>query len=507
METGIRSVKFAVVVAAISAMCAAAGDDATIRVVQWNIGHFAMGHSSRTAISPEDSAAKSAEYRAEIARLKPDLLGVSEFDPVFDKTGRLSTNEVFASFPTRVLGPKNNYQCNALFTRFLVLRHEVVDYAARAQKTYFLDCVFMLGTNEVHFVQSHLDWKDLPGRPRFYAQRQVRQLIEHFRDQPHVIISADYNIHDFAMFAPFAEAGYDIANKGKYAVLDNVVVKGFEVKSLFDGDGKCPRRLSDHRIVGCDLKLSPAVPDPLAGWRLRWADEFDGERLDTNVWQRCVQGGSDWNRHMSTRPDLVYVTNNCVVMCGVLNDGPDKDRHPWLTGGIQNKSGPAISHLALGKVLIRAKFQNHQKGAWPALWMCGAGKDSQGRGYPWNGGEIDIVERLNGDPFVYHTVHSGWTLNKKHPNEPPHGGKGTIRNGHWNVYGLEITPTELVWSVNGKDTFRYPKTNCGDPDQWPFYMPHFFLLDMQLGGKWVGDVELSTLPVEMQIDYIRIYDK
>ena len=55
--------------------------------------------------------------------------------------------------------------------------------------------------------------------------------------------------------------------------------------------------------------------------------------------------------------------------------------------------------------------------------------------------------------------------------------------------------------------FRYPKTNCGDPDQWPFYMPHFFLLDMQLGGKWVGDVELSKIPVEMQIDYIRIYDK
>ena len=50
--------------------------------------------------------------------------------------------------------------------------------------------------------------------------------------------------------------------------------------------------------------------------------------------------------------------------------------------------------------------------------------------------------------------------------------------------------------MNGKDTFRYPKTNCGDPDQWQFYMPHFFLLDMQLGGKWVDDVELSTLPVE-----------
>ena len=235
-------------------------DDAIIRVVQWNIGHFAMGRKNRTTIAPEKSAARSAEYRAEITRLKPDFLGVSEFDAVFDKAGRLSTNEVFASFPVRILGPKNSYQCNALFTRFPVLGHKVVDYKSRAQKTYFLDCVFMLGTNEVHFVQSHLDWKDLPGRPRHYAQLQVRQLIEHFKDTPRVIISADYNIRDFAMFAPFAAAGYDVANKGRYAVLDNIVVKGFEVKSLFDGDGESPRRLSDHRIVGCDLKLSQVAP-------------------------------------------------------------------------------------------------------------------------------------------------------------------------------------------------------------------------------------------------------
>ena len=117
------------------------------------------------------------------------------------------------------------------------------------------------------------------------------------------------------------------------------------------------------------------------------------------------------------------------------------------------------------------------------------------------------MERLNGDAFVYQTVHSGWTFHKKHAKDPKHNGKAPIVNGDWNVYGMEITPTELVWSVNGKDTFRYPKTDCGDPDQWPFDNPFFFLLDMQLGGKWVGDVNLDTLPVEMYIDYIRIFEK
>ena len=77
--------------------------------------------------------------------------------------------DVFASFPTRILGPKSHYQCNALFTRFPCLRHEAVDFDERRQKTHFIDAVFLFGTNEVHFVQTHLDWARLPDeneRPR-----------------------------------------------------------------------------------------------------------------------------------------------------------------------------------------------------------------------------------------------------------------------------------------------------------------------------------------------------
>ena len=264
--------------------------------------------------------------------------------------------------------------------------------------------------------------------------------------------------------------------------------------------------ISTCTFTGCSTLTDSAEAEAGPGWKLKWSDEFNGTELDTNVWQRCKTGGSDWNRHMSTRPDLVFVRDGHVTMRGVKNDGADKDKHPWVTGGIENRFGPAISQMAHGKVLIRVKFQDHQKGAWPALWMCGVNPDAQGRRWPWNG-EIDIVERLNGDAFVYQTVHSGWTHHKKHTKDPKHNGKAPIVNGDWNVYGMEITPTELVWSVNGKDTFRYPKTDCGDPDQWPFDNPFFFLLDMQLGGKWVGDVNLETLPVEMYIDYIRIFEK
>lgn len=259
------------------------------------------------------------------------------------------------------------------------------------------------------------------------------------------------------------------------------------------------------RIAVAAIALCVATKS-LSSWaaearKLVWKDEFNGTSLDTNRWNLCEQGKSDWNRHMSTRKGLVEVKNGALVLWGVANKDRKSDPRPYLTGGVQSK-GKGL--MGIGKVEMRVKFEDHQKGAWPALWMCGDQPDGQGRGWPWNG-EIDIVERLNGDPFVYHTAHSGWTHVKKHKKDPPQGGKGAINNGKWNVYGLEVTKDCLIWSVNGKVTFRYPKTDCGDPDQWPFDKPFYFLIDMQLGGKWVGEVEESTLPVRMYIDWIRVY--
>ena len=242
---------------------------------------------------------------------------------------------------------------------------------------------------------------------------------------------------------------------------------------------------------------------PKVKYRLLWSDEFNGTKLDETRWNRCDKGPSDWNRHMSARADLAELKDGALVLWGKANTDTNADVRPFLTGGVTSRGKGTFG---LGKVEMRVKFENHQQGAWPALWLMPNQVDAKGRGWPW-GGEIDVVERLNGDSFVYHTVHSGWTLRKKHDQEPPHGGKAPIRQGDWNVYALEVQPEALIWSVNGKETLRYVKTNCGDADQWPFGTPFYVLMDMQLGGSWVGKVNVSTLPVRMFIDWIRVYEK
>ena len=115
------------------------------------------------------------------------------------------------------------------------------------------------------------------------------------------------------------------------------------------------------------------------------------------------------------------------------------------------------------------------------------------------------MERLNHDSIAYQTVHSYYTLNLKMDNEPPHYATGAIRPDGFNVYGVDIMPDSLVFHINGKRTFAYPRIQTDKEGQFPFYIPQYLLIDMQLGGSWVGAVDPKELPVEMEIDWVRHY--
>lgn len=235
--------------------------------------------------------------------------------------------------------------------------------------------------------------------------------------------------------------------------------------------------------------------------RLVWEDDFNLGAVDEKNWTRCSRGNSDWNRHMSKREDLVSVEDGCLVLWGKKNEDLASDERPFLTGGVLSMD--KVSLCPGQRVEIKAKLESHAKGAWPALWLLPQG----GAKWPW-GGEIDILERLNSDPFVYQTVHSGWTIHGDPALEPGkypvQGQRYPVDFSLWNVYGLEILEDMLVWTVNGKTAFTYPKAATSE-HQWPFTGPMFLLMDMQLGGGWVGDVDVETLPVRMFIDWVRIY--
>ena len=118
------------------------------------------------------------------------------------------------------------------------------------------------------------------------------------------------------------------------------------------------------------------------------------------------------------------------------------------------------------------------------------------------------MERLNGDSIAYQTVHSGYTVVLKRNEYPRNGGIGRIDPDDFNVYGVDILEDSVSFHLNGKHTFSYPRIeNEAQNGQYPFMVAQHLLLDMQLGGQWVGEVNPQDLPVEMEIDWVKYYRK
>lgn len=233
-------------------------------------------------------------------------------------------------------------------------------------------------------------------------------------------------------------------------------------------------------------------------WKLIWQDEFNGSSIDTLKWTKIPAGKSDWNKHMSSDEKCYAVKDGLLFLNGIVNTDTATDHRPYLTGGVYTKGTFSFQY---GKIEIRAKLPTAQ-GAWPAMWMLSE-QDKYGK-YPRNG-EIDIMEHLNFDNIIYQTVHSYYTLELKQDNNPPHYGTAKMKENDYNVFGLEWYSDKLVFTLNGVPTFTYPRKTDADKSQWPFDQPFYVMIDMQLGGNWVGKINPSHLPVSMMVDWVRVY--
>ncbi len=234
-------------------------------------------------------------------------------------------------------------------------------------------------------------------------------------------------------------------------------------------------------------------------WKLVWAEEFN-KGLNKRYWTKCKKNGADWGNYMSDYKNCVVVKNGNLHLNGFVNEKNGKKLDPkggkFITGGIWSKDKFSFKY---GKVEIRAKFSS-ATGCWPALWMLGAKNK-----WPENG-EIDLMEHLNFDNHVYQTVHSKFTLGKNAASGPPKSKTSPIKRDEYNTYGLIWDKNNVTLTVNGKNTFTYPRKPELGKEQFPFEQPFYFVLSMQIEGSWVGKAtKPEQYPSTMQVDYIRVY--
>ena len=254
-------------------------------------------------------------------------------------------------------------------------------------------------------------------------------------------------------------------------------------------------------IVGCsqEQKEDDTSSKEKEEWKLVWEDDFNRDDIfATGIWSKisgCPKSDADWCKTMSQDPSLFEIKNGNLILLGKPSTNPAKDKSKYITGGVSTKDK---KYFEKGRLEIRCKLEATQ-GAWPAIWMV------PNATWP-TGGEIDIVERLNYEPFVHHTVHSTYT--KAGNKTPKSTATAPINPDDYNIYAVELDTDELRFYVNGKQTFSYARVPGKESEgQFPFARPYMLRIDMQLGGSWVGEVKPFTKPVRMYVDWVRFYQK
>ena len=233
-------------------------------------------------------------------------------------------------------------------------------------------------------------------------------------------------------------------------------------------------------------------------WKMVFEDEFTAETFDTKYWSYCTRANPDWAKYLVSSPATVSTADGFLKLRLIKNTDTSVDKVPYLSGGIQTRKKLFFKY---GKVEVRAKFSNGQ-GSWPAIWMM---PEDGSAGWPACG-EIDIMEHVNSETQIHQTIHSDF-VNTQGIRNPSPTKTTAFDKEAFNVYGVEWHADRLDFTLNGQLTFSYPRIMTDKTGQWPFDKPFYIILNMAGGGSWTGPINDAALPFEMQVDWVRVYER
>lgn len=254
-------------------------------------------------------------------------------------------------------------------------------------------------------------------------------------------------------------------------------------------------------LSSCSVSKNAKVKEASATYKLVFEDQFNGSAYDTKYWTSfpAQKGTSPWNRFVIDDPAVAEVTNGNLHVRARWNTATDLPE----TGAIQTKDKFSFKY---GKIEVRAKFNSAGQGGWPAIWLMP--QNDIYKGWP-NGGEIDIMERLNNDGFVHQVVHQSDGEAKLIST----GKTRTISPSEYNTYGIIKTPNRIEFYVNDELTMVHTPKDDFEP-RWPFETDYYIILNHACADKgqsgvnfWPGKViSTENFPLEMAVDYVKVWE-
>ena len=250
------------------------------------------------------------------------------------------------------------------------------------------------------------------------------------------------------------------------------------------------------------------------GYTLVWNDEFDGNygyapnengiprtELNPNDWTHEVKG-SGWVNHELQNyvnhktPEGKLVTE---LRDGKLRITALKENGKVYSGRVyaKVKEGWKYGYIEASIKLPKGK------GTWPAFWMMPVNF----RSWPADG-EIDIMEEVGYHPdYVSSSLHANAHVHSNNT-QVTHEMLCQGAEGEFHTYAILWTAQNITTYVDGKVQLSYDNRGKGR-DDWPYDDPFYVIFNLAWGGDWGGaqGVDEGALPVTMEVDYIRVFQK
>jgi len=241
------------------------------------------------------------------------------------------------------------------------------------------------------------------------------------------------------------------------------------------------------RIILTAMALACAVQaEPPAGYKLSWADEFDGGKLDAEKWDYRT----DSKMWSTQKPE------NVSVVDGKLKLATRKEK----AGGKEYTGGGVISKQTFKYGYYEAKFKVPPGAGWhTSFWMM-RHNGKGGTGSAAGRLELDVCENDSVNPHGYGVNLHRWnpkphkTFGSKHVKTPDLAAS-------FHVWGCEFTPETVKYFFDGK------VVQTVDATQFPHGEQNIWLTTIATSLGKTKAVDESTLPSAAEYEYVRFYEK
>jgi beta-glucanase (GH16 family) len=245
-----------------------------------------------------------------------------------------------------------------------------------------------------------------------------------------------------------------------------------------------------------------AAYDAPEGYHLVWQDEFnEGTELNGADWTHEVQNSGWVNHELQNYVNHKSPKGNLVteISGGALRIHCFKEEGKIYSGRVyaKVKEGWKYGYIEASIKLPKGK------GTWPAFWMMPVNFKS----WPADG-EIDIMEEVGYHPdYVSSSLHANAHVHSNNT-QVTHEMYCKGAEGEFHTYAIEWTAQNITTFVDGKKQLSYDNRGLGR-DDWPYDDPFYIIFNLAWGGDWGGSqgVDENALPVTMEVDYVRVFQK